>query len=149
VRRHRFLLPSGIHSLLDTVGGCQSRAILSVGYRNDGSYKCGGIPMDPPITAAARALAAGDALCARSGSRCLTTRLPSRFEASRWRSLAISFERRLSCEVRRAPSVRKRRRPARDASSPRPRSHSSRATWAGLRRRPTQRARRSKRTANA
>src|SRR5262249_53550360 len=35
---------------------------LSAGYRNDGSDKCGGIPMDSLITAAARALAAGDPL---------------------------------------------------------------------------------------
>src|SRR6266545_419095 len=41
-------------------GGCWSRDKLSAGCRNDGSYKCGGIPMDSLITAAARALAAGD-----------------------------------------------------------------------------------------
>src|SRR5205809_639715 len=35
---------------------------LSVGYRHDGSDKCDGIPMDSLITAAARALAAGDPL---------------------------------------------------------------------------------------
>src|SRR6202049_1774196 len=35
---------------------------LSARYRNDGSDKCGGIPMDSLITAAARALAAGDPL---------------------------------------------------------------------------------------
>jgi hypothetical protein len=77
----------------------------------------------------------------------LEERLRSRFEASRWRSSAISFERRLCCDVRRAPSVRKRPWPARGVSSPRPRSRSSRATWAGLRRRSTRRGRRSKRTA--
>src|SRR2546428_1045654 len=33
---------------------------FSAGYRNGGSYKCDGIPMDSLITAAARALAAGD-----------------------------------------------------------------------------------------
>src|SRR6266853_768983 len=44
------------------LGGCWSRDKLSAGYRNDGSYKCGGIPMDSLITAAARALAAGDPL---------------------------------------------------------------------------------------
>src|SRR6266700_3972338 len=43
-------------------GGCWSRDKLSAGCRNDGSYKCGGIPMDSLITAAARALAAGDPL---------------------------------------------------------------------------------------
>ena len=57
------------------------------------------------------------------------TRPRSRFEASRWHSWANSFERRLSCEELRAPSVRKRRWPARGASSPRPRSRSSRGTW--------------------
>jgi hypothetical protein len=62
--------------------------------------------MDSLITAAARALAAGDPLGALNGSPCATTRLPSRFEASRWRSSAISFERRLSCAARRAASVR-------------------------------------------
>ena len=31
-------------------------------YRNDESYKCGGIPTDALIAAAARAFAAGDAL---------------------------------------------------------------------------------------
>ncbi len=47
----------------------------------------------------------------------------------------------LSCEVRRAPSVRKRPWPARGASSPRPRSRWPRATWAGLQRRSTRRGR--------
>ena len=40
-------------------------------------------------------------------------RLRSRFEALPWRSSAISFERRLSCDVLRVPSVRKRPWPAR------------------------------------
>src|SRR2546428_6431670 len=35
---------------------------FSAGYRNGGIYKCGGIPMDSLITAAARALARGDPL---------------------------------------------------------------------------------------
>jgi len=48
--------------------------------------------MDPLITAAARALAAGDPLGALNRSPCATTRLRSRFEASRWRGSAISFE---------------------------------------------------------
>jgi hypothetical protein len=48
-----------------------------------------------------------------SGSPCATTRLRSRCEASRWRSSAISFEQRLSCEVLCARSVRKRPWPAR------------------------------------
>ena len=39
-----------------------SRDKLSLGHRNGGSDKCGGIPMDSLITAAARALAAGDPL---------------------------------------------------------------------------------------
>src|SRR4051794_22232256 len=42
--------------------GCQARNTVTAGYRNDGSDKCGGIPMDSLITAAARALAAGDPL---------------------------------------------------------------------------------------
>jgi hypothetical protein len=42
------------------LGGSRDR--LSAGYRNRGSYKCDGIPMDSLITAAARALAAGDLL---------------------------------------------------------------------------------------
>ncbi len=49
----------------------------------------------------------------------------SRFVTLRWRSSAISIERRLSCGARRAPSVRKRQWRARDASSPRPRSRLS------------------------
>src|ERR671925_231533 len=40
----------------------RSRDKLSAGYRNGGSDKCGGIQMDSLITAAARALAAGDPL---------------------------------------------------------------------------------------
>src|ERR1700730_2623262 len=47
--------------------------------------------MDSLITAAARALAPGDPSAHRSGRA--TTRLPLRFEASRWRSSAISFRR--------------------------------------------------------
>src|SRR5262245_20009303 len=58
-------------------------------------------------------------------------RLRSRFAASRWRNSAISFEQRRSCEMRRTPSVRKRRWPARGVSSPKPRSHSSRGTSPG------------------
>ena len=63
-----------------------------------GSDKCGGIPMDSLITAAARALAAGDPLGAlnrvalRGDAPALALR-----EESRWRTSAISFERRLSC----------------------------------------------------
>src|ERR1700748_2786254 len=38
------------------------RGGLNAGIRNDESYKCGGIPMDSLITAAARALAIGDPL---------------------------------------------------------------------------------------
>src|SRR5499427_6682569 len=48
--------------VLTRLGGCCSRDKLSVEDRNDGSYKCGGISMDSLITAAARALAAGDPL---------------------------------------------------------------------------------------
>jgi hypothetical protein len=43
-------------------GGYWSRDKHSAGYRNDGSDKCGGIPMDSLITAAPHALAAGDPL---------------------------------------------------------------------------------------
>src|ERR1700676_4064433 len=47
-------------AVLDLTGGpC---AIFSAGYRTGGSDKCDGIPMDSLITAAARALAAGDPL---------------------------------------------------------------------------------------
>src|SRR3954454_19572942 len=48
-----------------------SRANYEAGYRKSGSDKCGGIPMDSLITAAARALAAGDPLRAmkRGGLR--------------------------------------------------------------------------------
>ena len=61
------------------------------------------------------------------------------FEAGCPSCSAISFERRLWCEVRRAPSVRKRLWPAQGVSSPRPKSRSSRATWVGLRGRLTRR----------
>jgi hypothetical protein len=54
------------------------------------------------ITAAARALAGGDA------SPCATTRPLSHFWASRWRSSAILFERRICCEERHAPLAPKR-----------------------------------------
>jgi hypothetical protein len=51
--------------------------------------------MDSLITAAARALAAGaSARRTEAGSPCATTRLRSRFEASRWRSSAMSIEQR-------------------------------------------------------
>src|SRR5258708_25109395 len=51
-----FLLPSV------QFDDCCSRDKLNAGCRNDGSDKCGGIPMDSLITAAARALAAGGPL---------------------------------------------------------------------------------------
>src|SRR5262245_1165363 len=54
IARVSFLL-SGVDSFLDAT-------TLSHGDRHDGSYKCDGIPMDSLITAAARALAAGDPL---------------------------------------------------------------------------------------
>src|SRR6202795_4011240 len=55
------------YSLATCVGcsrrvSCWSRDKLSAGNRSDGSYKCGGIPMDSLITAAAQALAAADPL---------------------------------------------------------------------------------------
>ena|SRR5271166_2372310 len=73
--------------------------------------------MDPLITATARALAVGDPLGAlnRAALQDDAPALPLR--ASQWPSSAISFERRLSCKVRRALSVRKRRWP-RAASAP-------------------------------
>src|SRR6202042_2308637 len=43
-------------------GGCRPRVKLNSRYRNDGSDKCGGIPVDSLISAAARALATGDPL---------------------------------------------------------------------------------------
>jgi len=51
-----------LQSNSDAVGGCPSRDTLGVGYCNDRADKRGGIPMDSLITAAARALAAGDPL---------------------------------------------------------------------------------------
>src|SRR5271169_4180395 len=53
---------SGISGSPSGVVCCWSGDRLSAGDRPDGSYKCGGIPMDSLITAAARALAAGDPL---------------------------------------------------------------------------------------
>ena len=56
------LVPSlAIHSFLDR-WWCRSRETLSAGRRRGGSDKRGGIAMDSLITAAARALAAGDPL---------------------------------------------------------------------------------------
>src|SRR5438093_3282671 len=75
------------------------------------------------------------------------TRRLWRFEASRWRSSAISFERRPSGDVQRVPSGGERPWPARGASSRKPTSRSPRASWVGLRRRSTRRGRRSKSTA--
>ena len=103
--------------------------------------------MDSLITAAARALAAGDPLGALN-------RVALRDDAPALALRGIAMA-QLGDLVRaksllrrpRVPSVREKRWPARGVSSPRPRSHSSRATWAGRRRRSTRRARRSKRTA--
>ena len=61
-------------------------------------------------------------------------RLRSRCAVLRWRSSVISRERKNSCERLHAPSVPKKPSPARDASSPRLRSRSSRVIWVGLRR---------------
>jgi len=58
--------------------------------------------MDSLITAAARALAAGDPLGALKRVALRDDARALRFEGLRWRSSAISFERRLSCEVPRA-----------------------------------------------
>src|SRR5579871_4264856 len=49
-------------SVPDATGVWLPCAIFSAGYRKGGSDKCGGIRMDSLITAAARALAAGDPL---------------------------------------------------------------------------------------
>ena len=87
--------------------------------------------MDSLITAAARALAAGDPLGALK-----RVALRDDAPALALRGIAMAQlgdldrAQRRSCAARRAPSVRARRWPARDAWSPRPRSRSSRATWA-------------------
>ena len=85
--------------------------------------------MDSLITAAARALAAGDLLGVlkrvglRDDAPALALRGIAMAQLGDLRSREGS-----ACEVRRAPSVRKRRWPARGVSSPRPRSRSCRAT---------------------
>src|SRR6266849_3747800 len=101
--------------------------------------------MDSLITAAARALAAGDPLGALN-------RVALRDDPPALALRGIAMAQlgdlvRAKALLRRAPSVRERPWPAQGVSSPRPRSRWSRATWAGLRRRWTPRARRSKRTA--
>ena len=84
--------------------------------------------MDSLITAAARALAAGDALGALK-----RVALRDDAPALALRGIAMAQLGDLvrakapAANVRRAPSARRRRWPARDASSPRPRSRSSRA----------------------
>jgi hypothetical protein len=65
---------------------------LGTGVSKGGSYKCGGIPMDSLITAAARALARGDLLGTLNRVACATTRLGSRCEASHCRD-GTSFRR--------------------------------------------------------
>ena len=68
--------------------------------------------MDSLITAAARALAAGDPLGALNRvALARRSRLRSRFAASRWRSWATWRGRRRSCGARRAPSARESRGP--------------------------------------
>ena len=103
--------------------------------------------MDPLITAAARALAAGDPLGALK-------RVALRDDAPALALRGIAMAQlgdlvRAKALLRRAArAFGPREAVARaGASSPRPRSRSSRATWAGLRRRSTRRGRRSKRTA--
>src|SRR5262250_3325399 len=54
--------PAGVALLLAHLARCRSRDRITAGHRHDGSDKCGGIPVDSLITAAARALAAGDPL---------------------------------------------------------------------------------------
>ena len=105
--------------------------------------------MDSLITAAARALAAGDPLGALK-----RVSLRDDAPALALRGIAMAqlgdlSERRLSCEELRGPSVRKRQWPARGASSPRPRSRSSHGTWAGRHTRSTRRGRRWKHMATA
>jgi hypothetical protein len=105
---------------------------------NGGSDKCGGIQVDSLITAATRALAAGDPLGALN-----RVALRDDAPALSLRGIAMAqlgnlVRARRSRDVRRAPSVRKRSWPARGVSSPRPRSRSSRATWTVRRRRSTQ-----------
>src|SRR3984957_3027737 len=59
-RSHPYLPAVSFRSLVTP--WCRSRDKLSAGFGRGGSDKCGGIPMDSLITAAARALAAGDPL---------------------------------------------------------------------------------------
>ena len=87
--------------------------------------------MDSLITAAARALAAGDLLGALK-----RVALRDDAPALALRGIAMAqlgdlVRAKALLRARRAPSVRKRWWPARDVSSPRPRSRSSHATWGG------------------
>src|SRR5207245_3131771 len=116
--RHRFTLPFAAY---------RSLRVMKYIYRqvsNRGSYKCGGIPMDSLITAAARALAAGDPLGALK-------RVALRDDAPALALRGIAMAQlgdlvRAKALVRRAARafgpVQKRLWPARGASSPRPRS---------------------------
>jgi len=74
--------------------------------------------MDSLITAAARALAAGDPLGALNRVALARRRACARASRHPMAQLGDLVRRRPSCEVRRAPSVRKERWPARGVSSP-------------------------------
>ena len=75
--------------LLDAVRDRLSRDAFGAGCPTSGSYKCGGIPVDSLITAAARALAAGDPLGALNRVALRTMRRRWRCAASPWRNWAI------------------------------------------------------------
>jgi hypothetical protein len=80
---------------------------------NGGSNKCGGIQMEPRITAAARALEAGDPLGGVNPWRFATMLLRSRFEVSPWSSTALSATRSdvvPTASARRYPLCRRKRK---------------------------------------
>ena len=77
------------------------------GMTSGGSDKCDGIPMDSLITAAARALAAGDPLGALKRVALRDDAPALALRGSRWRSSAISRARRRCCGGRRARSARR------------------------------------------
>ena len=120
--------------LLDAVRDRLSRDAFGAGCPNGGSYKCGGIPMDSLITAAARALAAGDPLGALNR---VALRDDAPALALRGIAMAQLGDFARAKTLLRAGGARLRRRRRRwrapAASSPRPRSRWSRATSAGRR----------------
>src|SRR5580693_2540923 len=105
--------------------------------------------MDSLITAAARALAAGDALGALKRVALRNDAPALALRGIVMAQLAIWCAPGLSCEVLPAPSARRKSWRARAAPLPRPRSPSSHAILAGPRKRSTRRARPSKRMVTA